>query len=150
MKDAFTTKFRLSFVKHQCSSREGFNAQHCLVSMIEKCKENMDNGRAFGDLMTDLSKAFGCLHNELLIAKIDDYGFYLKSMRLIQQYVSCRQQGFKVGSAYSSWKEIFCSISQGSFLGPLIFKMFLCDLLYFLDGVTVASCDDDATLCIKR
>ena len=40
------------------------------------------------------------------------------------------------------WK-FFYDIPQESILGLLIFNIFLCDLLYFLDGVTVASYADD-------
>ena len=69
--------------KYQCGFSKRFNAKHCLVSMIEKWKERADNGGAFGTLMTDLSKAFACLHHELLIAKLDAYGFDIKSVRLI-------------------------------------------------------------------
>ena len=43
--------------KYQCGFRKGFNAQHSLVSMIEKWKESVDNGGAFGTLMTDLFKS---------------------------------------------------------------------------------------------
>ena len=50
--------------KYQCGFRKGFNAQHYLVSMIEKWKESADNGGAFGALKTDLTKAFHCLHHE--------------------------------------------------------------------------------------
>ena len=53
--------------------------------MIDKWKESVDSGGAFGALMTDLSKAFDCLHHELLIAKLDAYGFDIKSVKLIQQ-----------------------------------------------------------------
>ena len=38
----------------------------------------MDNGRTFGALVADLYKAFDCLHHELLIAKVDAYGFDLE------------------------------------------------------------------------
>ena len=69
----------------------------------------------------------------------------LKSMRLVHQYLSNRKQ--KVDNAYSSWKEICYGILQGSILGPLIFNIFLCDLFYFLDGVTVASYADNNTPC---
>ena len=131
--------------KYQCGFRKGFNAQHCLVSMIEKWKESVDSGGAFGALMTYLSKAFDCLHHELLIAKLDAYGFDIKSVKLIQQYLSNRKQRVKVGNAYSSWKDIFYGIPQGSILGPLIFNIFLCDLFYFLEGVAVASYADDTT-----
>ena len=61
--------------KYQYGFRKGFNAQHCLVSMIEKWKESVDNGGAFGSLVTDLSKAFVCLHHVLLIPKLDAYCF---------------------------------------------------------------------------
>ena len=71
--------------KYQCGFHKGFNAQRCLVSMIEKWKESVDNGGAFGSLMTDLSKAFDCLHRELFIAKFAVYGFDIESLKLIQQ-----------------------------------------------------------------
>ena len=35
----------------------------------------MDNGKAFGALLTDLWKAFDCLDHELLIAKLNAYDF---------------------------------------------------------------------------
>ena len=43
-----TPKNVLILSKYQCGFRKGFNAQHCLVSMIEKWKESVDNGGAFG------------------------------------------------------------------------------------------------------
>ena len=81
--------------KYQCGFCKGFNAQHCLVSMIEKWKESVDNGGVFGALMTDLSKAFNCLHPELLLAKLDAYSFDTKSVKLIQQYLSNRKKKLK-------------------------------------------------------
>ena len=70
--------------------------------MIEKWKESVDNGRAFCFSMTDLSKAFDSLHYELLILKLGAYGFHIKSVKLVQQYLSRRKQRVKVGNAYSS------------------------------------------------
>ena len=92
--------------------------------MIEKWKESVENGGAFVAFMTDLSEAFDCLHYGLLMAKLDAYGFDIKSVKLIQQYLSNRKQRVKVGNAYSSWKEIFYGIPQGSFLSSLIFNNF--------------------------
>ena len=40
-------------------------------------------------------------------------------------------------------KNNFYGTPQGTVLGPLIFRTFLCDLFYFLDGVTVASYADN-------
>ena len=61
--------------KYQCGFRRGYNAQHCLITLIEKWKKSVDNGGAFVALLTDLSKAFDCLPHKLLIAKLDAYGF---------------------------------------------------------------------------
>ena len=76
---------------YQCGFRKGFNSQHCLISLIEKWKRSVDCGGAFGALMTDLSKAFDCLSHELLIAKLDAYGFDSKSLKLIYNYLSNRK-----------------------------------------------------------
>ena len=72
--------------------------------MIEKWKESVDNGGAFGALMIDLCKAFDRLHHGLLIAKLDAYDFDIKLAKLIQKYLTNRNQKIKVGNIYSSWK----------------------------------------------
>ena len=72
--------------KYQYGFRRGYNAQHCLISLIDKWKKSVDNGGAFGALLTDLSKAFDCLPHELLVAKLDAYGFDKSSLKLIPSY----------------------------------------------------------------
>ena len=41
--------------------------------MTEKFKETIDRGDKFGFPLTDLSKAFDCIMDPLLIAKTDSY-----------------------------------------------------------------------------
>ena len=79
--------------------------------MIEKPKENVANGGAFGVLMTNLSKVFECLYHGLLIAKLKACGFDIKSVDFIQQYLSNRKQRVKIGKSYSSWKQSSYGIS---------------------------------------
>ena len=63
--------------KYQCGFRKGYSAQHCLLAMLEKWKNAVDKGKIFGALLTDLSKAFDSLSHDLLIAKLNAYGFSL-------------------------------------------------------------------------
>ena len=100
--------------KYQCGFCKGYNSQHCLIKMIEKWCEGVDKGGAFGTLLADLSKAFHCLPHELLIAKIHAYGFDMKSLNLIYNYLSNGMQKLKVGEAYSSRQEILYGVPQRS------------------------------------
>ena len=82
--------------------------------MLEIWKRSVDNGKAFGALLTDLSKAFDCLDHELLIAKLNAYGFSLTASKLIYDYLSNRKQRTKINSSYNSWHEIIFGVPQGS------------------------------------
>ena len=69
-------------------------------------EKSLDNGRVFGSLLTDLSRAFDCLSDELLIAKLHAYGFDKRSMASIYNYLSNRNQRVKINDSYSSWSEL--------------------------------------------
>ena len=51
----------------QCSFREWFVTQHCLLLMIEKLWKIPGNKWVFTTVFIDLSKAFHCILHELLI-----------------------------------------------------------------------------------
>ena len=69
------------FSRFQCRFRKGFNAQHCLLLVIEKWREVLDNGGETAAVLTDLSKTFGYINHNLLIANL--MRTVLKKVRLI-------------------------------------------------------------------
>ena len=104
--------------KYQCGFRKGYSAQHCLLAMLEKWKNAVDKGKIFGALLTDLSKAFDSLSHDLLIAKLNAYGFSLPALKLVHSYLSNRKQRTKINNAHSSWEEIiFLEYHRDLFLG---------------------------------
>ena len=101
--------------------------------------------KAFGALLTDLSKAFDCLDHELLIAKLNAYGFSLPALRLIHDYLSHRKQKTRVNDSYSEWLAVMFGLRQGSILGPLLFKIFLVDLFCIHSDSDIANFAVDNT-----
>ena len=83
---------------------------------------------------------------DLNITKLEAHGFHIDALKLIHDYLSNRKQRVKVNDTYSSWKDIFYGVPQGSILGPLLFNIHLCDLVYFLGDLDIASYADDTTI----
>ena len=122
--------FDTLFSKFQCGFRKGFNAQHCLLVMIEKWHKTLDKGGETGAFQTDLSKAFDCIDHNLLIAKLDAYGFEKQSIEFLHSYLTKRKQRTKVDSAYSSREMLLSGVPQGSILGPLLFNTYICNMFF--------------------
>ena len=76
--------------------RRGFSVVNCLLPMIEKWRESLDQCGAYGALLTDLSKAFDCSPHELIIAKLYVYGVDIPSLKLINSYLSKKDKGLKL------------------------------------------------------
>ena len=66
-----------------CGYRKGFSAQHALISLIEYWRSILD-------------KAFDCINHELLLAKLNAYGFSIEAVKLIKSYLSNRKQRVKI------------------------------------------------------
>ena len=81
-------------------------------------------------VLTDLSEAFDCIDHNLLIAKLNAYGFEKRSLEFIHSYLTKRKQRTKVDSAFSSWEMLLSDVPQGSILGPLLFNIYICDMLF--------------------
>ena len=96
--------------------------------MLERWKKALNNRKIAGALLTDLSKAFDCLNHELLIAKLEAYGFHHSALTYIFSYLSNRKQRTKVNNFLISWSNIETGVPQGSILDPLIFNIYMNDI----------------------
>ena len=110
--------------------------------MFGKWKENLDKGGEY----RDLSKAFDCLQDDLLLAKLNAYGFDYKFIKLVSSFLSSRKYRTKINSHFNKWKHLIIAVTQGSVLGPLIFNICMCDFFLFMSESNVANYVDDTTL----
>ena len=137
--------FQKYFSPSLCGFRKGYNAQHCLIILIENWKAAIDNSKNAGAVLTDLSKAFDSLSHELLLAKLDAYGFDESSLNFIHSYLANRKQQTKVNNTFSSWASVESGVPQGSILGPLLFNIYMNDIFWFTPEVNIANYADDST-----
>ena len=61
--------------------------------MIEKWKKIVDNEGASDALLTDLSKAFDCIRHDLIISKLESYGFQIDALRLVLTICQIEKKG---------------------------------------------------------
>ena len=82
-------------------------------------------------MFMDLSQAFDTLNLNLLLAKLNAYGFSFNAMKVVQSYLSRRFPRVNLNSNSSKWCKILLVVPQRSNLGPLLFNIFINDVFFF-------------------
>ena len=129
-----------------CGFRKGHSTQHALLNLLRNWQKSLDKSGVIGTVLMDLSKAYDCLPHDLLRAKLAAYGFEDSATSLISDYFSKRYQQVKIGSVFSSYLEILKGAPQVSILGPILFHIFINDLIFFIQETEVCNVADDTTI----
>ena len=88
-------------------------------------------------LSSATSKAFDRVWHEGLIYKLKAAGVSGDVLRWFQSYLSGRRQRVVLPGNLSEWVYIKAGVPQGSILGPLLFLLYINDIVKNLDPISV-------------
>ena len=92
----------------------------------------------------DLRKAFDTVNHELLIIKLEHYGFRGQCSEYLRSYFDNRNQYVHVNDYDSSYRSVSCGVPQGSILSLLCFSLYINDMPLAVKVEVVLFADDAA------
>ena len=139
----YLNKFKLLY-EHQYGFRAKHNTTQPLIHFLDKIYNALNKPVSEYTLgiFIDLTKAFDTCDVEILLSKLEHYGFRGTSNLWFKNYLNGRKQFTSIRGADSSLKEISCGVPQGSILGPILFLILINDLPKASKFFTILFADD--------
>ena len=122
----FVEKINYHFSPFVAVYRENCDTEHVLIRYLEEWRLYLNKIYFVGAVMTDLSKAYDCIPHDLLITKLEAYGFDNYTIRYIHSRLKNRNQCVKINNTYSDLLDIISGVPQGSIVG-LVLNIFFND-----------------------
>ena len=128
--------------KHQHGFIKG---KSCLTNLLETMDciiEIIDQSDPVDIFYFDFKKAFDCVAHNRLLYKIECLGIKGKVLDIIQDFLTGRSFRVCVGGEFSNLKDVLSCIPQGSVLRPLLFVLYINDLLDSIKSFVKLFADD--------
>ena len=120
-KNGLLGSFQFGFRKNKSTTLELLTIFDTILEAKEKKKEILV-------LLYDLSSAFDTVCHQILLQKLQLYGFDKLSLNWMNSYLKGRKQMVEVSGKKSEEQEILFGTPQGSCMSPLLFIILMADL----------------------
>ncbi|XP_073240100.1 uncharacterized protein [Porites lutea] len=134
---------------HQSGNRKLHSTETALLYVTDQLLQAMDNKKVSIMVLLDMSKAFDSIRHDILLSKLQNLDFSQGALDWFQSYLSNRQQCVRIGDAVSKVLPLEFGVPQGSILGPVLFTIYVNDLLSVPKRCLSASYVDDCKLYLS-
>ena len=128
----------------------GFRTNHstymAIIELVDKVVSAVERNESTLGIFLHLSKAFDTIDHDILLNKLEYYGFRGIVLDWFKSYLKNRKQFVRYQACDSEYKNIKCGVPQGSILGPLLFILYVNDITSATSLFEIILFADDTTL----
>lgn len=125
----------------------GDSTTYQLLDLYNTFCEAVDSGKEVRVVFCDISKAFDRVWHDGLLHKLSCIGISGKLLNWFQDYLTDRKQRVVINGFASGFKPVIAGVPQGSILGPLLFLIYINDIVRTLN-CNVRLFADDTSLYV--
>ena len=118
-----------------------------LLYLYHSLCEAVDSGKEVRVVFCDISKAFDRVWHRVLLFKLSSVGIKGKMLQWLSSYLSNRTQRVVLNGQNSEWVSVKAGVPQGSILGPLLFVLYINDIVNRIE-TNIRLFADDTSLFI--
>ena len=142
---SFVNRFKL-LSDSQYGFRQGRSITQAAIRLTAFIPQTLRYRAYCACFFLDLRKAFDTVDHEILLKKLYNDGFRGPVHKYLQSYLSNRRQYVRVGDFKSEELVITKGVPQGFLLGPLLFCLYINDIVQAVSEEVVLFADDAAFL----
>ncbi|GFW65432.1 RNA-directed DNA polymerase from mobile element jockey [Trichonephila clavipes] len=133
-------------VPEQHGFRPHLSTTHQLLRVVEYIKDGIDRHQYTAAVLLDIQKAFDRVWHTGLLFKLIMYKIPPPLILLLKSYIGDRSFTVKINRTFSQVRPAKAGVAQGSILGPVLFNLYVNDILKTTNTMICMYADDTAIL----